>query len=135
MVTLTIDGKEIQVPKGTTILDAAAELGIKIPTLCWLKKVSTTGACRICVVEVEGVERPMTACNTPVKGGIVVTTSTPKLEKIRKKTMELMLVNHPLDCPVCDAAGECDLQDSCFSLKVDRNEYTAAPDRLPIRYD
>jgi formate dehydrogenase alpha subunit len=135
MVTLTIDGKEIQVPKGTTILDAAAELGIKIPTLCWLKKVSTTGACRICVVEVEGVERPMTACNTPVKDGINVTTSTPKLEQIRKKTMELMLVNHPLDCPVCDAAGECDLQDTCFSLKVARNEYAAVPDRLPIRYD
>jgi len=135
MVTLTIDGKEIQVPKGTTILDAAAELGIKIPTLCWLKKVSTTGACRICVVEVEGVARPMTACNTPVKDGINVTTSTPKLEQIRKKTMELMLVNHPLDCPVCDAAGECDLQDTCFSLKVDRNEYAAVPDRLPIRYD
>ncbi len=133
--TLTIDGRQATVPTGTTILEAAAGLGIKIPTLCWLKKVSTTGACRICVVEVEGVERPMTACNTPVKDGINVTTSTPKLEQIRKKTMELMLVNHPLDCPVCDAAGECDLQDTCYALKVDKNQYAAAPDRLPIRYD
>lgn len=135
MVTLTIDGKQIQVPAGTTILDAAAELGIKIPTLCWLKKVSTTGACRICVVEIEGVDRFMTACNTPVKDGIVVTTTSPQLEKARRKTLELMLVNHPLDCPVCDAAGECDLQDTCYGLKVDRNEYAAELEPLPISYD
>jgi len=135
MVTLTIDGRETQVSEGTTILEAAAELGIKIPTLCWLKKISTTGACRICVVDVEGVERPMTACNTPVKEGINVTTSTPKLEQIRKKTLELMLVNHPLDCPVCDAAGECDLQDACYGLQVARNPYGAELERLPIRYD
>ncbi|NTV48948.1 MAG: molybdopterin-dependent oxidoreductase [Geobacteraceae bacterium] len=133
--TLTINGKQVTVPVGTTILEAAAELGIKIPTLCWLKKVSTTGACRVCVVNVEGVERPMTACNTPVKDGIVVVTSTPELEAIRKKTMELMLVNHPLDCPVCDAAGECDLQDTCYGLQVDKTKYTAELERLPIRYD
>lgn len=133
--TLTIDGRQVTVPVGTTILDAAAELGIRIPTLCWLKKVSTTGACRICIVDVEGVGRPMTACNTPVKDGICVTTSTPELERARKKTLELMLVNHPLDCPVCDAAGECNLQDACYSLKVDRNSYGADLERLPIRYD
>jgi formate dehydrogenase alpha subunit len=133
--TLTIDGQQVTVPVGTTILEAAAELGIKIPTLCWLKKVSTTGACRICVVKVEGVERFMTACNTPVKDGITVVTSSPELESARKKTLELMLVNHPLDCPICDAAGECDLQDTCFSLKVDKNKYTADLERLPIRYD
>lgn len=133
--TLTIDGKQVTVPVGTTILEAAAELGIKIPTLCWLKKVSTTGACRMCVVKVEGVERFMTACNTPVKDGITVVTTSPELESARKKTLELMLVNHPLDCPVCDAGGECDLQDSCFSLKVDKNSYGAELERLPIRYD
>ncbi|HIJ81158.1 MAG TPA: molybdopterin-dependent oxidoreductase [Desulfuromonadales bacterium] len=133
--TLTIDGRQVTVPAGTTILDAAAQLEIKIPTLCWLKKVSTTGACRICVVEVEGVERPMTACNTPVKDGISVTTTSPKLEQIRRSTLELMLVNHPLDCPICDAAGECDLQDTCYSLKVDKNKFGADLERLPIRYD
>lgn len=133
--TLTIDGKQVTVPAGTTILDAASEIGIKIPTLCWLKKVSTTGACRVCVVEVEGVERPMTACNTPVKDGINVITSSPKLQQIRKKTLELMLVNHPLDCPVCDAAGECDLQDSCYGLQVVKNPYGAELEQLPIRYD
>jgi formate dehydrogenase alpha subunit len=133
--TLTIDGQQVTVPVGATILEAAAELGIKIPTLCWLKKVSTTGACRICVVKVEGVERFMTACNTPVKDGITVVTTSPELESARKSTLELMLVNHPLDCPICDAAGECDLQDSCYGLQVDKNKYTAELERLPIRYD
>ena len=87
MVSLTIDGRAVSVPKGTTILDAARKLGIQIPTLCWLEKVSPTGACRVCVVEVEGVARPMTACNTPVKEGIVVTTTSVKLEAIRKQVM------------------------------------------------
>lgn len=135
MVSLTIDGKAVAVSKESTILEAAAKLGIKIPTLCWLKKVSPTGACRVCVVEVEGVDRPMTACNTPVKEGISVTTSTPKLEAIRKKVVELMLVNHPLDCPVCDAGGECELQDSCYAFGVNRPEYAAVPERRKIRYD
>lgn len=134
-IKLTIDGKELQVPAGTTILEAARKLGIRIPTLCWLEKISTTGACRVCAVEVEGIDRPMTACNTPVKEGIRVTTSSPELEKIRRKTMELMLVNHPLDCPVCDAAGECELQDACYSMGVSKQEYAADLERLPIRYD
>lgn len=133
--TLTIDGKKVTVPVGATILEAASELGIKIPTLCWLKKVSTTGACRICVVKVEGVERFMTACNTPVKDDITVITTSPELEAARKSTLELMLVNHPLDCPICDAAGECDLQDTCYGLQVDKNKYSAELERLPIRYD
>ncbi len=134
-ITLTIDGSDVQVPSGTTILDAARKLGIKIPTLCWLEKISTTGACRVCAVHVEGVARPMTACNTPVKEGIKVITQSTELEQIRKKTMELMLVNHPLDCPVCDAAGECDLQDTCYGLSVAKQEYAADLERLPIRYD
>lgn len=135
MVSLTIDGKNTSALPGTTILAAAQEIGIKIPTLCWLQKVSPTGACRICAVEIAGVDRPMTACNTPVKEGIVVTTQSAKLTVIRKKIMELMLVNHPLDCPVCDAGGECDLQDNCYGLEVARQEYSAALERQPIRYD
>jgi formate dehydrogenase alpha subunit len=135
MVSLTIDGKNVTVAKGTTILDAAAKLGIAIPTLCWLQKVSPTGACRVCAVEVEGVDRTMTACNTPVKEGIVVTTQSEKLIAIRTKIMELMLVNHPLDCPVCDAAGECDLQNACYGLGAVRQDYSALLERRPIRYD
>jgi len=135
MVSLTIDGSNVSVPKGTTILDAAAKLGISIPTLCWLQKVSPTGACRVCAVEVEGVDRPMTACNTPVKEGISVTTRSEKLTEIRRKVVELLLVNHPLDCPVCDAAGECDLQDSCYGLGAVKQEYSALLEKRAIRYD
>jgi formate dehydrogenase (NADP+) alpha subunit len=135
MVSLTIDGKSVQVEGGTTILEAAATVGITIPTLCWLQKVSPTGACRICAVEIEGVDRTMTACNTPVKEGIKVTTSTPALEEMRRKVMELLLVNHPLDCPVCDAGGECDLQNACYEHKAINQEYSAILARRPIRYD
>ena len=125
MVNLTIDGKSVSVPKNTTILEAARQVDIHIPTLCWLEKVSTTGACRVCAVEIEGVDRPMTACNTPVKEGINVTTQSEKLARSRKQIMELILVNHPLDCPVCDAGGECHLQDICYELDVTRQEFQA----------
>src|SRR5512134_464163 len=131
MVTLTIDGRDVTVAEGTTILEAAAELGITIPTLCWLQKVSPTGACRVCAVEVEGVDRTMTACNTPVKEGISVTTPSEKLTEIRRKIMELMLVNHPLDCPVCDAGGECDLQDICYSQDVTTQPFAAEDVNAP----
>lgn len=135
MVTLTIDGKDVTVAKGSTILEAARQLGIKIPTLCWLQKVSPTGACRVCAVEIEGVDRTMTACNTPVKDGIKVITQSENLTEIRKKVMELMLVNHPLDCPVCDAAGECDLQNCTYGLEATKPLYSANLEKHQIRYD
>ncbi len=126
MVSLTIDGKQVSVPKGATILEAAQKLDIAIPTLCWLEKISPTGACRICVVEVEGLDRPQTACNTPVKDGIVVATQSERLTRIRQQVVQMLLVNHPLDCPVCDAGGECSLQDVCYDLDVDTQPYAAA---------
>lgn len=135
MISLIIDGRDVTVAGNSTILDAATQLGIRIPTLCFLKKVSPTGACRICVVEIEGVGRPMTACNTQVKEGIRVTTRSEELTAIRRKMVELLLINHPLDCPVCDSGGECGLQDACYELGVARQEYTALPERRQIRYD
>jgi formate dehydrogenase (NADP+) alpha subunit len=135
MVSLTIDGRSVQAEVGTTILEAAASVGINIPTLCWLQKVSPTGACRICAVEVAGVDRTMTACNTPVKEGITVITDTPALQEMRRKVMELLLVNHPLDCPVCDAGGECGLQDACYEHHAVKQEYSAVLERMPIRYN
>jgi len=125
MVNLKIDGKDVQVEKGATILAAAEKVGIKIPTLCFLKKVSPTGACRVCVVEIKGVDKLMTACNTRVVDGMDVTTQSDRLQKIRKEIVQLLLVNHPLDCPVCDAAGECDLQNICFDLDVTTQPFTA----------
>ncbi len=123
MVNLKIDGRDVEIAKGGTILAAAEKIGIKIPTLCFLKKISPTGACRVCVVEIEGADKPMTACNTPAIEGMVVTTQTEKLHKIRQQVIQLTLVNHPLDCPVCDAGGECDLQNSCYELGVDAQRF------------
>ena len=125
MVKLKIDGKDVQIKKGATILAAAEAVGIKIPTLCYLEKISPTGACRVCVVEVAGADKPMTACNTVAIDGMTVTTQSEKLSAIRQQMVELLLVNHPLDCPVCDAAGECDLQDICFELDVTRQPFAA----------
>jgi formate dehydrogenase alpha subunit len=131
MVNLKIDGQDVQIEAGATIIVAAEKLGIKIPTMCYLKKLSTTGACRVCLVEVEGVGAPVTACNTVATEGIVVTTQSEQLEKMRKDMIRLMLVNHPLDCPVCDAAGECDLQDICFDHHILDQPYTAEDVAMP----
>ena len=125
MINLKIDGKDVQIAPGATILDAAESVGIKIPTLCYLKKISTTGACRVCAVEVAGADKTMTACNTLAIDGMEVTTQSEKLAKIRRQIVELLLVNHPLDCPVCDAGGECDLQDICYAQDVTRQPFEA----------
>ena len=125
MVNLKIDGKQVQIEKGAMILAAAEQAGAHIPTLCYLKKVSPTGACRICVVEIEGSDTPMTACNTPATEGMVVTTQSEKLATIRRQIIELLLVNHPLDCPVCDAGGECELQNVCYDHDVDTQPFEA----------
>ncbi|OQY24052.1 MAG: hypothetical protein B6I37_04170 [Desulfobacteraceae bacterium 4572_35.2] len=131
MVNLTIDGQNVQIESGATIIVAAEKLGIKIPTMCYLKKLSTTGACRVCLVEVEGVAAPITACNTVATEGIVVTTQSELLGRMRKDMIRLMLVNHPLDCPVCDAAGECDLQDICFDHHVLDQPFSAEDVAMP----
>ncbi|MBI4686569.1 MAG: NADH-quinone oxidoreductase subunit NuoG [Nitrospirae bacterium] len=114
MIELTINGKKIAVEKGTTILRAALSNGIKIPNFCYDKRLSPFGACRMCVVEVEGQQRLFAACSSPAEDGMVVETDTPKLRKIRQTVLELLLVHHPLDCPVCDKAGECSLQDIAY---------------------
>ncbi|MCA1796466.1 MAG: (2Fe-2S)-binding protein [Geobacteraceae bacterium] len=131
MIRLTIDGQEVEIEAGLPIIAAAEKLGIKIPTMCYLKKISTTGACRVCLVEVEGVDAPVTACNTIAVDGIKVTTSTPELERQRHDMIRLMLVNHPLDCPVCDAAGECDLQDICFDHHILDQPFKAQDVAMP----
>ncbi len=131
MIRLTIDGQDVEIEAGLPIIAAAEKLGIKIPTMCYLKKVSTTGACRVCLVDVEGVDAPVTACNTVAIEGIKVTTSTPELERQRRDMIRLMLINHPLDCPVCDAAGECDLQDICFNHHVLDQPFKAVDVALP----
>jgi len=125
MINLTIDGKPVSVPKGTTILEAARTVGIRIPTLCYLKKLAPIGSCRMCVVEADGYRKPITACDTPASDGLVVRTESEALREMRRDILELILVRHPLDCPVCDKGGECDLQDLSFEHGITRQDFVA----------
>lgn len=111
MLTLTIDGIEVLVAEGTNLVDAAATAGIDIPIYCYHPGLSVVGQCRICFVEVEGMPRLVTACSTPSQDGMVVATDSERVREAREAVMEFLLENHPLDCPVCDQAGECFLQD------------------------
>ena len=114
-VTVTIDGRAISVPPGTLVWEAARRLGIEIPIYCYHPKMDPLGACRMCFVEVKGMPKPMTACTTVVSPNMEVSTTTPMVQKARRGTLEFLLINHPLDCPICDKGGECDLQD--FTLR------------------
>ncbi|MFL5695791.1 MAG: NADH-quinone oxidoreductase subunit NuoG [Ktedonobacteraceae bacterium] len=112
LVHLTIDDIPIAVPPGTLVWAAAQQAGIEIPIYCYHPKMPPLGACRMCFVEIEKVPKPpQTACTTPVSEGMIVHTKTEKVIKARKGTLEFLLINHPLDCPICDKGGECDLQD------------------------
>ncbi len=116
LVHLTIDGIPVAVPPGTLVWAAAQQAGIEIPIYCYHPKMPPLGACRMCFVEIEKMPKPpQTACTTPVSEGMVVSTKTEKVLKARRGTLEFLLINHPLDCPICDKAGECDLQD--FTLR------------------
>jgi NADH-quinone oxidoreductase subunit G len=110
LVTCTIDGQTVQAQKGTAILDAARTVGIKIPHYCYHPGLSVVGSCRMCLVEVEKIPKLQPSCATPVADGMVVRTQTPETLKNRRSVLEFLLLNHPLDCPVCDQAGECELQ-------------------------
>lgn len=111
MPRLTIDGKQIEVAQGATVMEAASQLGIFIPHFCYHKKLSIAANCRMCLVEVEKAPKPLPACATPVTEGMVVYTHSERAIKAQKGVMELLLINHPLDCPICDQGGECQLQD------------------------
>ena len=115
MVTLTIDGREVSVKKGSTVLDACREHGIEVPTFCWHPKLRSVGACRICYVEIEKFPKLMVSCATEAMDGMVVFTDSEKVREGRKAVIEFILLDHPLDCPTCDKGGECDLQDNAFA--------------------
>jgi NADH-quinone oxidoreductase chain G len=123
MVELTINGKRVTAKKGSTILEAALDNGIKIPNLCYDKRLVPHGGCRLCVVEIEGSRKPEASCATFATEGLTVWTDTPKVRKIRQTVLELMLVHHPLDCPVCDKAGECAIQDLVYQYGKPRARF------------
>jgi NADH-quinone oxidoreductase chain G len=133
MVELTINDKKIAVEDGATILKAAQQNGIHIPNMCYDKRLRPYGGCRLCVVELEGQPRLFASCSTPVAPGMIVKTDTPKLRKARQTVLELLLIHHPLDCPICDKAGECDLQDIAYEYgkpegRFIRHRKAAPPD-------
>ncbi len=115
-VTLTIDGRSVTVPKGRTVLQAALESGVKIPFYCYHPGLGIDGSCRVCIVKIEKMAKLQTSCSTPVAEGMVVSTQTPDVVEARASVFEFLLINHPLDCPVCDKGGECPLQDYSYSF-------------------
>jgi len=123
MPKLTIDGREVEVPGGITVLQACELAGAEIPRFCYHDRLSIAGNCRMCLVEMERSPKPIASCAMPAADGMVIKTDTPLVQKARQGTMEFLLINHPLDCPICDQGGECDLQDQSMAYGFDRSRY------------
>ena len=131
-VTLKIDGREVRAPEGTNLIDAAESVGIHIPNLCYLKGMKGVGACRLCLVEIEGMKAPVIACNTRVKDGMSVNTKTEKVEEVRKFVIDLILSLHPLDCMTCTKAGVCRLQSYAYDFGIKESSFTRKKFGYPI---
>jgi NADH-quinone oxidoreductase subunit G len=123
LVNLTVDGKAISAPAGTLVIEACKTVGIEVPSFCYYPNLSLQGACRMCLVKVEKMPKLQTACTTVVGEGMIVTTDSDEIKQARKSMVEMLLGNHPLDCPVCDAGGECELQDMTFSYGAPESQY------------
>ncbi|MCD6046092.1 MAG: NADH-quinone oxidoreductase, chain, partial [Gammaproteobacteria bacterium] len=124
MIEIEIDGKKVQAEPGSMIIEAADKLGIKIPRFCYHKKLSIAANCRMCLVAVEKSRKPLPACATPITDGMVVNTQTAEALAAQKAVMEFLLINHPLDCPICDQGGECELQDLAMGYGKDISRFT-----------
>ena len=124
LITITVDGQELQAPKGAMLIEVTDKAGIKIPRFCYHKKLSVAANCRMCLVDVEKAPKSMPACATPVMDGMVVHTTSQKALDAQKGTMEFLLINHPLDCPICDQGGECELQDVAMGYGGDVSQYS-----------
>jgi NADH dehydrogenase/NADH:ubiquinone oxidoreductase subunit G len=131
-VTITIDGRKVQAPEGMKIIDAAELAGIHIPNLCYLKGMKGIGACRLCLIEVEGMKAPVIACNTKVREGMVIHTKTEKVQEIRKFVIDLILSMHPLDCMTCTKAGVCNLQRYAYDFGLKETSFTRKKFGYPI---
>ena len=133
MLKLKVNDIEVEVEEGLTVLQACEKAGVEIPRFCYHEKLSIAGNCRMCLVEMEKSPKPIASCAMPAAEGMVIKTNTPKIEKSRKGVMEFLLANHPLDCPVCDQGGECDLQDQSMFYGIDKSRFKenkrAVPDK------
>ncbi|HEV2699206.1 MAG TPA: molybdopterin-dependent oxidoreductase, partial [Terriglobales bacterium] len=123
LVNLTVDGKPVSAPAGTLLIEACKNAGIEVPSFCYYPNLSLQGACRMCLVRVEKMPKLQTACTTGITEGMVVATDTDEIRQARKSMVEMLLGNHPLDCPVCDAGGECELQDMTFSYGAAESKF------------
>jgi len=126
MVTITVDGQEVRAPKGAMLIEVTDEQNIKVPRFCYHKKLAVAANCRMCLVEVEKAPKPLPACATPVMDGMVVHTQSKYAKDAQKSVMEFLLINHPLDCPICDQGGECELQDVAVAYGQSVSEYSEA---------
>ncbi|MDS4072943.1 MAG: NADH-quinone oxidoreductase subunit NuoG, partial [Defluviicoccus sp.] len=123
MPKLTIDGREVEVAAGLTVLQACESIGIEIPRFCYHERLSIAGNCRMCLVTMAGSPKPVASCAMPAADNMVIQTNTPEVHKMRRSVMEFLLINHPLDCPICDQGGECDLQDQAMAYGFDRGRF------------
>ncbi|KAM6945587.1 NADH-ubiquinone oxidoreductase 75 kDa subunit, mitochondrial isoform 1-T2 [Aplochiton taeniatus] len=124
MVEVFVDGKPVEVEQGTTVLQACEKVGVQIPRFCYHERLSVAGNCRMCLVEIERAPKPVAACAMPVMKGWNILTNSDKTRKAREGVMEFLLANHPLDCPICDQGGECDLQDQSMQFGTDRSRFS-----------
>ena len=134
MLKLKVNNKEIEIEQGLTVLQACEKAGVEIPRFCYHEKLSIAGNCRMCLVELEKSPKPVASCAMPAADGMNIKTNTPLVEKARKGVMEFLLANHPLDCPVCDQGGECDLQDQSMFYGVDKSRYKENKRNVPEKY-
>src|SRR5437660_2188242 len=125
-VTLNVDGKKLTAPAGTLLIEACKSVGIEVPSFCYYPNLSLQGACRMCLVKVEKMPKLQTACTTVISEGMIAITNNDEVRQARKSMVELLLGNHPLDCPVCDAGGECELQDMTFSYGAAESKFMEA---------
>jgi NADH-quinone oxidoreductase subunit G len=123
MPKLTVNGIQVEVPPGTTVLQACQQAGVEVPHFCFHERLAIAGNCRMCLVEQEKAPKPIASCAMPVAEGMVIHTESEKAKKARHGVMEFLLINHPLDCPICDQGGECDLQDQAMAFGFDRSRY------------
>ncbi|MCX7125551.1 MAG: 2Fe-2S iron-sulfur cluster-binding protein, partial [Gammaproteobacteria bacterium] len=123
MIEFELDGKPLSVPEGTTIIEAADKAGVYIPRFCYHKKLSIAANCRMCLIEVEKMGKPLPACATPITKDMKVKTKSDMATKAQRDVMEFLLINHPLDCPICDQGGECELQDLSMGFGQSKSEY------------
>ena len=134
MPTLTINDQKLEVPAGLTVIQACEIAGVEIPRFCYHERLAIAGNCRMCLVEMEKAPKPIASCAMPVSEGMVIRTDTDVVKKARQGVMEFLLINHPLDCPICDQGGECDLQDQAMAYGMDHSRYAENKRSIKEKY-